>query len=108
MKEAVVLKVRNDKNFLSGFFFNKDYLNGDQGLEKVRIARSKIPIKQYHTQAVLRIRAGSAFHFYTGRIRIRLFPLLLIRIRIRIFLHFDADLDPVPQQSDANLHPLNY
>ncbi len=43
-------------------------------------------IKQYHTQTVLRIRSGSAFHFYTGWIRILLFPLLLIRIRIFLSL----------------------
>jgi hypothetical protein len=39
-----------------------------------------------HSWHELRIRSGSAFHFYTGWIRIRLFPLLLIRIRIFLSL----------------------
>jgi hypothetical protein len=49
--------------------------------------------------------------FILMQIRIRLYTLMWIRIRLftlnadpdPILFHFDADLDPAPQQSDANL-----
>jgi hypothetical protein len=98
IKEAVVSKVRKGWEFRLRVFFcqslsrrvTKDWKKCE--LQDLKFFSPSVIIilikvnQTIPTQTVLRIQSGSAFHFYSGWIRIRLFPLLLIRIRIFLFI----------------------